>query len=79
MTVHYPWHPFFGSKLKLIKTGKITGAAELHCETPDGIVLSIPRWMTEAGGCLCMEIGDPLVAVRALAELCTLLDGLKSP
>jgi hypothetical protein len=65
--------------LRLIKTAKIAGAAELHCESPNGIVLGFPRWMTEAGGCLCMEIGDPLVGVRALAELRTLLDGLKSP
>ena len=62
------WHPLFGSKLRLVKTAKITGGEELHCETPDGIVLSIPSWMTQAG-CLSMEIGDPVVGVRALAEL----------
>jgi hypothetical protein len=79
VTVQYPWHPLFGSKLRLVKTAKIAGAEELHCETPDGIVLSIPRWMTQAGRCLSMEIGDPIVGVSALAELRTLLDGLKSP
>jgi len=77
--VHYPWHPLFGSKLRLVKTAKITGAAELHCETPDGLVLGIPLWMTQVGPCLSMEIGDPVVGVRALAELRALLDGLKSP
>jgi hypothetical protein len=78
VTVQYPWHPLFGSKLRLVKTAKLTGA-ELHCETIDGIVLSIPRWMTDAGHCLPMEIGDPVVAVGALAELRGVLDSLKSP
>ncbi len=77
--MQYPWHPLFGSKLRLVKTAKISGVEELHCETPDGIVLGIPRWMTQAGRCFSMEIGDPVVGVRGLAELRTLLDGLKSP
>lgn len=77
--MQYPWHPLFGSTLRLIKTAKITGIEELHCETVEGIVLGIPRWMTQAERCLSMEIGDPVVEVRALAELRTLLDGLKSP
>ena len=76
--MQYPWHPLFGSKLKLVKTAKIITGEELHCETPEGIVLGIPRWMTEAGRCVSMEIGDPVVRVSALAELRTLLDGLKS-
>ena len=76
--MHYRWHPLFGSKLKLIKTAKITGVEELHCEAPDGIVLGIPRWMTEAERCLSMEIGNPVVGLPALAELRALLDGLKS-
>ena len=76
--MQYPWHPLFGSKLKLVKTATITGLEELHCETPDGIVLGIPRWMTEAGRCLSMEIGNPVAGLRALAELRALLDGLKS-
>lgn len=77
--MQYPWHPLFGSNLKLVKTAKITGVEELHCETPDGTVLGIPRWMTQAGRCLSMQIGDPVVGVTALAELRTLLDDLKSP
>jgi len=79
VTVQYPWHPLFGSKLRLVKPARVTNGESLHCETPDGIVLGIPRWMTQAGCCLSMKIGDPVVEVRALAELCTLLDGLKSP
>jgi hypothetical protein len=78
VTVHYRWHPFAGSKLSLVKTAGITGAAELHCQTPDGIVLGIPRWMTESVRCVSMEIGEPVVGVHALSELRTLLDGLKS-
>ena len=78
MTVQYPWHPLFGIKLRLVKTAKITSGEELHCETPEGIVLGIPRWMTQAERCLSMGIGDPVVRVNALAELRTLLDGLKS-
>ena len=78
MTVHYRWHPLYGSRLRLIKTAKIRGVEELHCEAPDGIILAIPHWMTEAGRCLPMEIGDPLAEVGALVELRTLLDGLKS-
>ena len=76
--MQYPWHPLFGSKLKLVKTAKVAGVEELHCESPDGIVLGIPRWMTNAGRCAQMELGAPLVGVGALAELRTLLDGLKS-
>jgi hypothetical protein len=69
----------YGVKLRLVKTAKITGVEELYCEMPDGIVLGIPRWMTDTGRCLPMEIGDPIVALGALAELRSLLDGLKSP
>ena len=76
--MQYPWHPLLGSKLRLVKTDKTTGADALHCETPDGIVLCIPRWMTQAERCRSMEIGAPVVGVGALAELLTLLDGLKS-
>jgi hypothetical protein len=78
VTVQYPWHPLFGAKLRLVKTAKQAGV-ELHRETIGGIVLSIPRWMTDAGRCLPMEIGDPVVGVDALAELRAVLDGLKSP
>jgi hypothetical protein len=78
VTVQYPWHPLFAAKLRLVKTAKITRGEELHCETPEGIVLGIPRWMTQAESCLSMEVGDPVVGVSALAELRTLLDGLKS-
>jgi hypothetical protein len=77
--VQYPWHPLFGSRLQLIKTAKIAGAEELHCETPNGIVLGIPRWMTDTGRCLPMELGPPVIGVVALAQLRMLLDGLKSP
>ena len=77
--MQYPWHPLFSSKVRVVKAAKIAGAEELHCETSDGIVLGIPRWMTQAGRCLSMEIGDPVVGLIALAELRTLLDGLKSP
>ena len=77
--MHYRWHPLCGAKLRLVKSAKITGVEELHCETPDGVVLGVPRWMTESERCLSMEIGDPVVGVRALSELRTLLDGLKSP
>jgi hypothetical protein len=77
--VHYRWHPLYDCKLRLVKTAKVGGIEELHCETPSGVVLGIPRWMTDAGRCLAMEIGDPVVGVDALAELRRLLDGLKSP
>jgi hypothetical protein len=78
VTVQYPWHPLFGSKLRLVKTAKMNGVEELHCETPDGIILGIPSWMTQIKCCVSMEIGDPVVGVGALAELRTILDGLKS-
>jgi hypothetical protein len=78
VTVQYPWHPLFGAKLRLVKTAKITSGEEFYCETPQGLVLGIPRWMTESGRCLAMEIGDSAVGVSALAELRILLDGLKS-
>ena len=76
--MQYPWHPLFGSKLRLVKTAKITSVEELHCETPDGIVLGIPRWMTQGERCRSMEVGDPVVEVSALSELRHLLNGLKS-
>jgi Family of unknown function (DUF5372) len=77
--VQYPWHPLFGSKLRLVKTAKATGVEDLHYELPDGIVIAIPRWMTDSGRCLPMEIGDPIVEASALAKLRILLDGLKCP
>ncbi len=68
MTVQYPWHPLFGLKLRLVKIAKTTGVEELHCELPEGIVLGIPRWMTDAGRCFSMEVGEPVVEVGALGN-----------
>ena len=76
--MQYRWHPLYGSKLKLIKTGKVCGVGELHCETPSGMILGIPRWMIDSARCLAMEVGQPVVGVGGLAELRSLLDGLKS-
>ncbi len=36
----YRWHPFYGRKLKLVKTAKVAGIDDLYCETPSGIVLA---------------------------------------
>lgn len=76
--MQYRWHPLYGSKLRLIKSGKTCSTGELHCETPSGIILGIPGWMTDTGHCLAMDIGEPVVDVAGLAELRGLLDGLKS-
>jgi hypothetical protein len=76
--VHYRWHPFHGCKLRLVKTAKIAGIDELYCETLSGIVLGIPRWMTDAGLCAAMEVDSPVIGLGALTELRRLLDGLKS-
>ena len=76
--MQYRWHPLYASKLRLVKTATSTGSENIHCELPDGIVIAIPRWMTDAGRCLPMEIGDRIVALGALGELRMLLDGLKS-
>jgi len=77
--VQYRWHPLCGSKLRLVKTASGKGVEDLHCEPPDGIVIAIPRWMTDAGRCSLMDMGDPIIGVDALLELRTLLDGLQSP
>ena len=77
--MHYRWHPFHGCKLRLVKTAKIAGIDDLYCETPSGIVLGIPRWMTDPGRCAAMEVAEPVIGLSALAELRGLLDGLKSP
>jgi hypothetical protein len=77
--VLYRWHPFYGCKLRLVKTARVAGIDDLYCETPGGIVLAIPRWMTDPGRCAAMEVADPVIGLRALAELRGLLDGLKSP
>jgi hypothetical protein len=77
--VHYHWHPFHGCKLRLVKTAKIAGIDDLYCETSGGIVLGIPRWMTDPGRCAAMEVADLVIGLSALAELRGLLDGLKSP
>jgi hypothetical protein len=63
----------------LVKTAKIAGIDDLYCETPTGIVLGIPHWMTDPGRCAAMEVADPVIRLSALAELRGLLDGLKSP
>ncbi len=67
--MHYRWHPFHGCKLGLVKTAKIAGVDELYCETSSGIVLAVPRWMTDPRRCSAMEVGDPVVGLSALAEL----------
>jgi hypothetical protein len=63
----------------LVKTAKRSSTEEFHCETPSGFILGFPRWMTDAGRCLAMDIGAPRVGVEALAELRALLDRLQSP
>ena len=77
--MQYRWHPLYGFKLRLVKAAKRAGFEDLHCESADGIIIAIPRWMTDASHCLSMEIGDPILALDALAELRRLLDGLRSP
>ena len=77
--MQYRWHPLFGSKLHIVKIARTTGFEDVHCELPDGVVIATPRRMTDTGRCLPMEIGDPIIALDALAELRSLLDGLKSP
>ena len=77
--MQYRWHPLHSSKLRVVKAANATGMENLHCELPDGIVIAIPRWMTDAVRCVSMDCGNPIVGLGALLELRTLLDGLKSP
>jgi hypothetical protein len=42
----------------LVKTAKSTDIEDMLCELPDGIVIAIPRWMTDAGRGLPIEILD---------------------
>ena len=75
------WHPFYGRKLFILERLRRLGTPVFWCALepePRRPRLEIPRWMFDAPYCSRMQLSDPRVCWRALAELTTLLHEITS-
>ena len=67
VTIHYPYHPFFGEELKVVK---IIKGRIFHVKAPDGDVRGVPVWMTDKDICAKIrESHDPYCSIDALKGL----------
>ena len=76
--VHYQFHPLFGQSLRVQRRVKFPRGDYIFCELPDGTIGGFPSWIADAAKASEVAVGTPLVSAVALAELHTLLDGLRS-
>jgi hypothetical protein len=72
--VHYQHHFMTGQELRVKRKHKRENDELLYCEIEDGLIITIPGWMTDAARCSAVSSGDPLVAVSALRGLRDFLD-----
>ncbi len=73
VTVHYPHHPLFGTRVRCQSVDQRSSGAVAHIETAPGHVIVIPTWMLDAIACTGMEIDEPRVSLDALIDLAGLL------
>lgn len=77
MTVHYPWHPAYGSEIPIVYWETRRGERVLVTILSDGTRGVVPAWMLDRDLCGAMGFGQPVAAASALADLRRILDGLK--
>src|SRR5207245_5826223 len=80
ITVHYPWHPFWGQRLTVARSHRTaTGERAFVCVAPAGGFVVVSEWMTERERCVRMRLAEARqVSLTALLELHTLLRSIAS-
>jgi len=68
VTVHYRWHPLFGSSLRVRRRVKSRNGEQVFCELPNDTICALPTWMFSAD-CTRFTLGRPLIRIEALREL----------
>ena len=76
--VHYPFHPLHGQSLRVQRRAKLPNGEYIFCELPDGTIGGFPSWIADPTRTPNFTVGPPLTSAAALAQLRTLLDGLRS-
>ena len=74
--VFYRWHALYGRRLRRQYSEQRAAGKVVHVEVAPGVVVVVAAWMLDAASCSGMELGEPLVAVSALATLRHLLSQL---
>lgn len=73
VVVHYRWHPLHGRRVRRYYCEQRASGRFVHLEAAPGVVTVVAEWMLDAVACAGMELGEPRVAVTALADLHLLL------
>jgi hypothetical protein len=76
--VQYPFHPLHGQSLLVQRRAKLPNGEYIFCELPDGTIGGFPSWIADPTRTPNFTLGPPLTSAAALAQLRTLLDGLRS-
>ena len=72
--VCYPYHPFFGQTVKLVRRIRHQPSDSVIIELPDGLEIAIPSWMLDPLAChQVQDAGTPSVSTAALLALDELL------
>jgi len=72
--VCYPYHPFFGQTVKLVRRIRRQTSDSVIIELPDGLEIAIPFWMLDPLACNEVKDADaPSVSTNALLALDELL------
>jgi len=72
--VCYPYHPFFGQTVKLVRRIRRQTSDSVIIKLPDGLEIAIPFWMLDPLACNEVKDADaPFVSTNALLALDELL------
>lgn len=69
VTIHYPWHPLHGKRVRLVSRTARDGVDVVHLETRNGLSRELPAWMCDEAHCATLSRGAAQVSVEALIEL----------
>ncbi len=74
--VHYRWHAYFGSEVKVYRTFRRSDGQIVGLERDEGVTVLAPYWVLDAAVCQAMKLGSPMLAIDALREVHELLCAL---
>jgi hypothetical protein len=69
ITIHYPWHPLHGKRVRLVARTARDGFDVVHLETRNGLSRELPAWMCDEALCAALSRGAAQVTVEAFLEL----------
>lgn len=71
--VHYQWHAYFGSDVKVFRTLSRGDGQHVGLERDPGIAILAPAWILDASVCQGFDLGEPVVSTEALYDLHSVL------